>query len=167
MDDPSGRLRDAGSALLGLREALMAGEPWPLSEHWGTEPEADWGPREVLAHVNEMLPYWREQLDVVIAGDPSAAVPFGRIATDPSRLARIDAERQRPAGELVDAIRTNLDAAVAFASGPAAEHGERLGLHSSRGEITVAASIERFLVTHLEEHVEQLREILARRAAAD
>jgi hypothetical protein len=43
---------------------------------------------------------------------------------------------------------------------------ERRGLHPTRGEFPVGAAIERFLVTHLEEHVVQLREILARRSAA-
>ncbi|HLO34756.1 MAG TPA: hypothetical protein VK194_01675, partial [Candidatus Deferrimicrobium sp.] len=80
MDDLTRRLRDAGTALLGLRGALVAGEPWPLSAQWGTEPEADWGPRELLGHVNEMLPYWTEQLGAVLAGDPATAVSFGRVA---------------------------------------------------------------------------------------
>jgi len=35
---------------------VTAGEPWPLAEDYGTGPEASWGPREVLAHVEEMLP---------------------------------------------------------------------------------------------------------------
>ncbi|MBA2720293.1 MAG: hypothetical protein H0U52_13795 [Chloroflexi bacterium] len=165
MDDLERRIRDAGSALADLREPLVAGEPWPLSEHWGTEPEADWGPREVLAHVSEMLPYWTDQLQNVIAGDPATAVAFGRIASDPSRLARIDAERQRPVGEILDALSVGLDEAATFAGGAATEHADRLGLHSTRGEITVRASVERFFVTHLEEHVEQLRSILSRHPA--
>jgi hypothetical protein len=162
MDDLERRIRDAGSALSELREELVAGEPWPLSDTWGTEPEADWGPREVLAHVDEMLPYWREQLTDVIAGDAATAVPFGRIASDPSRLARIDAARQLPAGDLLDTIAAGLADAADFAAGQGATNGDRRGLHPSRGEITVRDSIERFLVSHLEEHVAQLRSILAR-----
>ncbi|MEO5940412.1 MAG: hypothetical protein ABIZ72_05565, partial [Candidatus Limnocylindrales bacterium] len=84
MDDPASRLRDAGSALLGLRDALVAGEPWPLSDDYGHTPESAWGPREVLGHVNEMLPYWVDELEMVCSGDPAAPVPFGRIATDQS-----------------------------------------------------------------------------------
>ena len=163
MDDLGGRLRDAGSALLGLRDALVADEPWPLSEHWGTEPEADWGPRELLAHVNEMLPYWCEQLEGVLAGDPATAVPFGRLATDETRLGRIGSDRAKPAGQLLDEIGVGLDRAAAFVTGLSAADRERRGLHSSRGELTVDASLERFLVGHLEDHVEQLRGILARR----
>lgn len=162
MDDLARRLRDAGTALLGLRGALVAGEPWPLSDSWGTEPEAHWGPPEVLAHVNEMLPYWTDQLETVLAGTGKEAVPFGRVATDPGRLGRIEADRKRPIGELLDEIAAGLERASGFVAGLSADDAERRGLHSTRGELSVAAAIERFLVTHLEEHVEQLRAILAR-----
>src|SRR3954453_24066425 len=104
MNDLAVRLRDAGNALLGLRGPLVAGEPWPLSAAYGTEPEADWGPREVLAHVNEMLPYWTAQLKGVLAGDPGTPAPFGRVATDPDRLARIEVDRRQTTGWLLDAI---------------------------------------------------------------
>jgi hypothetical protein len=162
MDDLAGRLRDAGTALLGLRGALVAGEPWPLSEHYGTEPEASWGPREVLGHVNEMLPYWTDQLGAVLAADPATPAPFGRVAEDASRLARIDADRHKPAGQLLDEIDAGLRRAGTFVGslGPA-ELG-RVGVHPRRGELTVGDSLERFLAAHLEDHVAQLREILAR-----
>lgn len=165
MDDLSRRIRAAGNAILGLRDPLVAGEPWPLSDTWGTEPEADWGPLELLGHVNEMLPYWVDELEDVLAGDPMSAVPFGRIASDASRLARIDADRQRPIGDLLDDISGGIDRAGAFADRLSRDEADRLGLHPSRGEITVRDSIERFLTAHLEDHVEQLHSILARSPA--
>jgi len=164
MDDLSSRLRDAGNALLGLRGALVAGEPWPLSDTWGTEPEADWGPREVLAHIDEMLPYWTEQLERVLAADVAAAVPFGRVATDPSRLSRIDENRRHPSGQLLDEIDIGIERTASFVDGLSTAQRERIGVHPSRGELTVEASIERFLVSHLDDHVEQLRSILTRDA---
>ncbi len=163
MDELAGRLRDTGAACLALREPLVAGEPWPLSDAWGHTPEADWGPREVLGHVNEMLSYWTEQLEGVLAGDPGTAVPFGRIATDQSRLDRIDADRAKPAGRLLDEIEAGLGRARAFAERLSPAEGDRLGAHPTRGELTVRASIERFLIDHLEEHVVQLRTTLERR----
>lgn len=163
MDDLASRLRDAGTALLGLRDALVAGEPWPLSAAYGTEPEADWGPREVLAHVNEMLPYWTEQFEAILAAPSGAAVPFGRVASDAVRVGRIGRDRDLPSGELLDGITGGLDRASAFLAGLSPVEGERLGLHSTLGEITVRAAAERFLVTHVEDHVTQLRSILAAR----
>jgi hypothetical protein len=164
VNDPAARLRDAGADLLDLRGPLVRGEPWPLSAAYGTEPEADWGPREVLAHVNEMLPYWTAQLQGVLAADPTAPASFGRVATDPDRLARIEADRRQRAGWLLDAIDAGLVTATGFAAGLSEADLGRVGLHPSRGELTVGASVDRFLVTHLEEHVLQLREILARRS---
>ena len=161
MDDLSQRIAEAGAALIALRPELLAGEPWPLSVAYGTEPEADWGPREVLAHINEMLSYWTSELTQVVAGDASgAAVPFGRVASDPLRLARIAADRELPAGELLDAIAANIEATTGFVDrlDPAAL--ERVGEHPTRGEITVAASLDRFIASHLEDHVRQMRSIL-------
>ncbi len=166
MNDLADRLRDAGTELLDLRGRLVAGEPWPLSTAYGTEPEADWGPREVLAHVNEMLPYWTAQLETVLAGDPATAVPFGRIATDRDRLGRIAADRELTTGDLLDGIDAGLVSATAFAGGLSEADLERRALHTARGEFTVGAALERFVVSHLEDHVVQLREILGRRDRA-
>jgi hypothetical protein len=165
MDDLAGRLRDAGTQLLDLRGRLVAGEPWPLSAAYGTEPEADWGPREVLAHVNEMLPYWAIQIRLILAGDPAEATPFGRVATDPERLGRIAADRELRVGDLLDRIAPSLANVEDALAGLTPEDLERRGLHSARGEITVGAAADRFLVTHVAEHVEQLRVILLRRGA--
>jgi hypothetical protein len=166
MNDLADRLRDAGSDLLDLRGPLVAGEPWPLSAAYGTEPEADWGPRELLAHVNEMLPYWTSQLETVLDGDPATAVPFGRVATDAGRLGGIAADRELPAAQLLDGIDAGLVTATAFAGGLSSADLERRALHPTRGEFTVGPALERFVIGHLEEHVVQLREILARRGAA-
>lgn len=166
MDDLSRRLRDAGTALLGLRDALVAGDPWPLSAAYGTEPEADWGPREVLAHVNEMLPYWTEQFEAILAGDPGTAVPFGRVVSDAARVGRIGTDRTLPMGDLFDGIAAGLDRAIAFLGGLSPADGERRGAHSTLGEISIHDAAARFLATHVADHVEQLRAILASRSPA-
>ena len=165
MDDQAARIRAAGAAIQSLRQPLADGEPWPLSEVWGTEDEAQWGPREVLAHVAEMLPYWRAELGRVIAGDGDAPVPFGRVASDPTRLARIDDLRRRPAGELADRIGASSAEVADFVDALTPAESARVGLHQTRGEISVADSIQRFFANHLEEHVEQLRSILGQPAA--
>jgi hypothetical protein len=160
MDELVRRIHATGQALLDLREPLVAGEPWPLSENWGHTPEAEWGPPEVLGHVNEMLPYWTEELEGVLAGDPAMAVPFGRVATDQSRLDRIDADRTKPVGQLLDEIEAGLARSESFAATLSPADGDRLAMHPTRGVLTVRVSMERFFVGHLEEHVEQLRRIL-------
>jgi hypothetical protein len=166
MDDLRGRLSDAGNGLLALRDELVAGEPWELSDDWGHTPEADWGPRELLGHVDEMLPYWTDQLEMVLAGDRATPVPFGRVATDQSRLDRIDADRRKPAGAILDDIAAGLERVRSFLDGLGPGDGDRIGAHPTRGDITIRDSVERFLVSHLEDHVAQLRAILDRHRRA-
>ena len=69
------RLADARAAYAALATRVAAGEPWPLAAAFGTEPEASWGPREVLAHVAEMLPFWLGELERVVDGDGRDAGP--------------------------------------------------------------------------------------------
>jgi hypothetical protein len=102
----------------------------------------------------------------VLAGGDGAAVPFGRTATDPDRLGRIAEDRLRPAGELLDGIDAGLVTALGFVTERTHADLARVGLHPARGEVTVGDSLERFVVGHLEDHVDQLRTILGARAAS-
>ena len=126
----------------GARRAARRGrEPRAVAAEraYGAEPESDWGPKEVLAHVGEMAPYWLSQVEVVLAGSPEP-VPFGRVATDPERIDRIGRDRSLPAGELFDRIDAGLAAVgVRLAELEPAERARR-GLHSRLGEMTVEAS---------------------------
>jgi hypothetical protein len=165
MNDPaSARLAAARTAYRELRGPIEAGEPWPLAAAFGTEPEADWGPREVLAHVAEMLPFWLGEWERVQAGDGSAAVPFGRTADDLIRTATIGRDRTLPLRELFGRI----DAGIARWVDRLAEAGAegtadgRLGVHPRLGELTTTDLAERFVVSHLEDHIAQLRAVVAR-----
>ena len=166
MHQEAARIQAAGAAIEDVREPLEAGEPWALSAVWGTEDEAQWGPRELLAHVAEMLSYWHGELGRVVAGGGSGPVPFGRVASDPTRLARIDELRRRPTGELIDEVGRRIPDVAAFVDRLTVEEAGRVGHHQTRGELTVGESVERFFASHLEEHVAQLRDILSRQSAA-
>jgi len=56
------RLDRSRTAFEGLRPAVVAGDPWALSPAYGSEPESDWGPKEVLAHTVEMLGFWQAEI---------------------------------------------------------------------------------------------------------
>jgi hypothetical protein len=157
------RLAGAGAAFAELRPAVEAGDPWPLSAAYGTEPESDWGPKELLAHTAEMLGFWPAEIETILAGGPEP-VPFGRVSTDPARIARIERDRVLPTGELFDRIGVEVGQVRAKLVGLTAGDGSRIGLHPRLAEMTVATIVERFLVGHLEEHVDQLRDVLARRS---
>lgn len=155
------RLADARAGLAALRSRIAGGEPWPLAEAFGTEPEASWGPREVLAHLVEMLPFWLGELERVVDGDGSGPVPFGRIADDPSRIGLIERDRSLPLRVLFDRADAGLAAWIARLPTLTGAERERVGLHPRLGEMAVDRMAGRFIVGHTEEHIAQLESILA------
>jgi hypothetical protein len=154
------RLARATTAFEAFRASVEASDPWPLSPAYGTEPESDWGPKEVLAHTAEMLGYWQGEIQRILSGGPDP-VPFGRVSTDPSRIGRIGRDRQLPSAQLFDQVAIEAKRLAARIRTLSPTDASRRGLHPRLGEMTVSAIVERFLVGHLEEHVEQLRGILA------
>jgi hypothetical protein len=166
-DDVSADLSAAYARLAALRPAVERGSPWPLAEVFDHTPEAAWGPPEVLAHLAEMVTYWDTELTRVATSGLPEPVAFGRVATDTDRLANIRRERTRPPGELFDAVRDALAAFEARWSGWAAAERARVGLHPSRGEITVEAGARRFIAGHLDEHAAQLEAVLGATQAHD
>jgi hypothetical protein len=154
------RLEAAAAAIVALAPRIEGGDGWPLADFYGTEPEASWGPREVLAHVEEYLPYWLGEIERVLAGDPSAPVPFGRVAEDPVRIGVIGRDRTIPLRELFARIASDAPRVAARLRELGAGDVDRRGLHPRRGEMTVREMLDPFLVGHTEGHVSQLREIL-------
>jgi hypothetical protein len=166
MRELADRLENAAAAVVDLAPAINAGEPWPLTEVYGPGPESTWGPREVLAHMSEMLPFWLGEIELILAESGRAEAgaeppPFGRTEQDPLRIEVIGRDRMFPAIELIDRIDVE-GARVArrlrALDDPA--KSATLGRHVTRGDLSIADIAERFLVTHVEGHVTQLREIL-------
>lgn len=142
-----------------VRPAIEAGAPWPLAERFDDAPEAQWGPPEVLAHVAEMLGFWRTQLDRVAAGE-GAPVPFGRISTDTARLAAIEHDRSLPPADLFARIVHGANRFLATWASWTPAQRQRIGVHPRLGEMTVEVSVERFITGHLVGHAEQLESTL-------
>jgi hypothetical protein len=153
----------AGPGTPGRRDRLVAAAARvraaaPLLPDEGlTDPDPNTGERwdrgQVLAHVAEMLPYWAHQVELVTAGDQ---VPFGRVASDPGRLAAIERDRREDPARLLARVDEGL--AVVLALLDRLDHAAlaRTGRHQTLGEMTAAAIVDRFLVDHLEEHADQL-----------
>jgi hypothetical protein len=160
LDGEADRLEAAAGAIVALRARVDSGAAWPLAAFYGTEPEASWGPREVLAHVEEYLPFWLAEIERVLEGDASAPVPFGRLADDPVRIGIIGRDRTVPFRELFARIESDAPRVAARLRELSQADGERVGLHPRRGEMTVRDMLEPFLVGHTEGHVSQLREFL-------
>ncbi len=160
--DPSSRLRSSRVAIEALRGPIAARDPWPLAENFGVGPEASWGPREVLAHTAEMLPYWLGEYERVLAAGGGSADPvaFGRTAEDPLRIGILERDRTLPLHELFARIETGIERWERRLDLASPGSGNGSGRHARLGDMTADQLMDRFVVTHLEEHVRQLEGIL-------
>jgi hypothetical protein len=161
MDDLAGRLERAAVEMVALGPAIEAGEPWPLADVYGPGPESEWGPREVLAHVAEMLPFWMGEIErIVDAGARAGGEPpaFGRLEDDPLRVQVIGRDRAFPARELLGRIDVEAGRVARRLRAIGDGDGSLLGRHVTRGDLSIADIAERLIVAHLEGHVAQLRE---------
>ena len=120
----------------------------------------EWSVMQVLGHMVEMIPYWMGHCRVLIAATAEPPV-FGRGPDAPERMAGIErgftGDLQVMLGLLNDEVES---AARAIREMSAAERSKK-GIHIKLGEFTVADSVERFIVAHAEEHLEQIRAALS------
>jgi hypothetical protein len=158
------RLEAAHRRLAAARAGLRGVASDPAGTSTGSSGEHDWSAGEVLAHVSEFVPYWQGEIERILAGstEPSAPPPFGRIATDPVRIAIVDRDRTLPFEELLSRISSSVDRASRRLVSLDERAAGRTGLHPRFGEMTVREIVERFMVTHMEEHAEQLERVAGR-----
>ena len=157
------RIGAARRAYAELGTRLLEGRPWPLAEDYGTGPEASWGPGEVLAHVEEMLPFWLGEMERVIDGPEPGPTPFGRIADDPVRIGIIGRDRSLPLHVLFDRVDVGFQAWEDRLDTLTDEERKRMGRHPRLGEMAAGDILERFVIGHAEDHIAQLTEVLAAR----
>ncbi len=161
MSDLADRLERASEAIVDLGPAIASGEPWPLADVVGPGPESAWGPREVLAHVAEMLPYWMGEVELILDAADAEPPEFGRLEDDPARVAIIDRDRHFPARELIGRIEAESKRIARRCRALNDPDAQALGRHVTRGDLAVSDIAERLMVGHLEGHVSQLQETIA------
>lgn len=157
------RLAAAEQRLSALADAELPG----LTEPDPGETER-WDAGQVWAHLGEFPTYWLGQIlrviDGAAAGQPQP-IPFGRVKTDPGRIEAIERDRREAPRALLERVSTGIRRTRTQLDGFSLDELDVHGLHPTRGEISVAQIIERFVVEHLEEHAAQL-ELLASSAPA-
>jgi hypothetical protein len=151
---------DAGlEAMVEMGPALAAGEPWGIDGVVAPGPESSWGPREVLAHVAEMFPFWMGEIELILdAGADGEPLGFGRLEADDLRVAIITRDRQFPARELLGRVEAEGRRVSRRLRALNEADAATVGRHVTRGDLTVREIAERLIVSHLEGHVNQLRE---------
>jgi hypothetical protein len=164
-EDVLSRLAAARAAFADLRPRVVDGAPWALADDFGAGPEASWGPREVLAHVAEMLLFWKGEFERLVeaARPPGAGEPFGRLAVDAMRIGILERDRTLPLGELFERIDAGIAAWESRLPTVTAAELTARGLHPRDGEVPATWLRDKFIVRHLDEHVAQLEGILAAR----
>jgi threonine dehydratase len=118
-----------------------------------------WEAGQVWAHLAEFPGYWLVQIRQLLAArDAGSAepIPFGRTKADPGRIAAIERERRTDPAELLRRSTSQLaELTGMLATLPTASWSAR-GQHPALGEMPLPGIVERFLVSHLEEHADQL-----------
>jgi hypothetical protein len=159
--DFDSRLAAVAERLSGFQPALEGAASWPLAERFDHAPEASWGPRELLAHLEEMFAFWLGEAERVV-DMTSGPEPFGRVATEEVRVAVIARDRTLPIRELLARIFVGIDRwRRRWAELSDAERA-RTGLHPTQGELSVTDLATRFVADHAEGHLDDLAEILRR-----
>ena len=112
-----------------------------------------WSAAQLAGHVAELLPYWADQAHRV-ADRPG--LPLGRNADDPGRLAGVTKLDDASPSEAAAAVRDGVRQAVGILGAIPPAGWQARGRHQS-GEMTAAEVVERFIVRHIPEHLDQAR----------
>jgi uncharacterized damage-inducible protein DinB len=139
--------------LLTANDELIGTLDWVTPEAWTKRPaESEWSAAEIVGHVIELEPYWAHQAEY-LAQHPGAEI--GRTLDDPVRLGGPERGSSLSAQE----ARTRL----AQSGEEAAETLRRLPdtAWSTKGiwrgtEVTIDELLERHLIVHVREHLEQI-----------
>jgi hypothetical protein len=141
-----------------LAEHAAEGPPPGLTDPVPGEEER-WEAGQVWAHMAEFPGYWLGQIRSLLDRRHAGAaepIPFGRTRADPTRGAAIERDRFTDPAALLARVTADLEAADAELVRLPSEAWSAVGLHPTRGPMTLPEIVERFIVGHLEEHADQL-----------
>ena len=144
------RLENSVQRLVETIEAL------PSEALYRAPAPGDWPVMSTLAHVVELMPYWsRQALDV--ARRTQAGQPFGRTHDDPDRIGAIEQHGNDSLDRALQRIQSAKAEAVQLLHLIPADGWSKTARHATRGEMTVQEIVDRFLLSHVDEHLEQAR----------
>jgi threonine dehydratase len=118
-----------------------------------------WEAGQVWAHLAEFPGFWLDQVRAILAARANGAegpIPFGRMKTDASRTEPIEQERRTAPAELWRRATAKLDELSTTLATLPDDAWAATGLHPTLGEMGLESIVERFVLSHLEEHADQL-----------
>ena len=165
----TGQLDDFVARLEAVTPRLAAHALRPAPEGL-TDPDEPSGERwqagQAWAHLAEFVPYWIGQFRLVLAEPGPEPVPFGRVKTDANRVAAIERDREVPIDELWARMQGQFAELRAFLESLTPDQWAREGLHPTLGAMPMPRMVDRFIVSHLEEHADQLDGLVGGRPSA-
>jgi hypothetical protein len=146
----------------------LADNPAPagLTEPDPDTPEERWQAPQVWAHMAEFIGYWQQQIAFVVARYDGTPVPFGRVKADAGRIDAIERGRHEPVAELMARVLVDLAELRRYLGSLRDEEWRAIGLHQTRGQMDIRAMVDRFLLNHLDEHLDQLEGLAAAESGA-
>jgi hypothetical protein len=120
----------------------------------GTGEQWEWG--QVWAHLAEFIPYWIAQARIVVDGYSGEPVPFGRVKSNPERVAAIERDRSTDVAALWQRTSRDIGDLRTFLRDLPDAAWEARGVHQTLGVMTMAHIVDEFMVGHLEQHAAQL-----------
>jgi hypothetical protein len=114
-----------------------------------------WEAGQVWAHLAEFGDYWLGELEKVLGG----AAEFGRVKTDPERIAAIERDRTTPLPELIARVHASMDRLRARLVAMTDDDWKKSSHHSTLGDMTIDDQMQHFHVGHYEEHADQLESL--------
>jgi hypothetical protein len=107
-----------------------------------------------------MIPYWLSQCRRLIQSSGGELPQIGRAADDPERLAGVERGARGNAEELLAQLEAEAQKGAAAIRAFSDEERGKKAKSPRWGEITVGDSVERFIVVHAGEHLQQIKAAL-------
>lgn len=139
-----------------LLDVLDAGLPGGRSKGAGNG-TLGWDSKQIVAHIIELCEFFREDLEEGIRRPRT--IVLGRSAYDQGRNDRIEAFSGSSASELIERLTIEIGKSAGLLA--SLEDGDFAieVTHLTDGQITIADLISKHLISHVTEHVAQLKEL--------
>lgn len=151
------RLEEIGDQLF-----LLLQQPDVSQRVHTCQDENEWSVMQILGHMAEMIPFWTNRCcfsNVATEGP----LQFGRELDASERLDGINWEAERELDVIVFVLKQEIRRAAQAIRNISNEDRKKKGLHIRYGEMTIADAIERLIVAHAEEHLNQIHSTLQRK----
>jgi len=115
-----------------------------------------WDAGQVWAHLAEFIPYWMDEIRMLLSAREAVPASFGRVKSDPNRIAAIERARHEPPAVLMGQLRAAIVDLRDLLNTLGSQDWSAHGRHPTLGIMNVERIVDEFLVEHLEQHAAQL-----------